>query len=1133
MQRALWVCSVAVVTALGCGGDSHRPSPDAGGDSSMAGSSAGNGATGGSAGTGGISGTGGNSGTGGDSEDAGALDGAVDSGPLCSCPAPQTCDGDAGACVCPAGFADAGGSGGAVCVDIDECVSGNACDANAVCTNSEGAYACTCGLGFVGDGFTCEDACVVALATTCTDANAVCTKPEGAAVCRCAAGYIDANPSVPGSDCDPDPICMMLNCDPLAACDSTAATPRCDCPAGYSDTNGDGTACQDIDECATDTDDCSSDAACANTAGSFVCTCNGGFFGDGRNCTACDAIADCGSNLNCTSSSDEICGSCAAGFVGDGTATCTACATGTYDLSNTCVDCGTIANCTTVETCSASDGTGLSCATCASGYRGNGTATCTACRAIANCESGLTCTTANNQTCATCAAGFVGDGTGTCAACATGLYDNNNVCSDCGTIPNCGVVETCSATDGSGLTCPTCNAGFRGNGTGTCTACAAIANCTSGLSCTTANNQTCGACAPGHVGDGTGTCTACTAGNYDNNNVCTDCGTIANCAVTETCNVTNGNNLVCPTCSPGFRGNGTGACTACTAIANCASGLTCTTAGNQTCGTCAAGYIGDGTGTCTRCATGTYDNNNACTDCGTIANCAVTETCNINTGSGLICPTCAPGFRGNGTGTCTACAPIANCASGLTCTTSGNQTCATCAAGYVGDGTGTCTRCAAGTFDNNNVCTDCGTIANCAVTETCNVTTGNGDICPTCATGYSGSGTAACTDINECASPLTHTCDTSPNACINDPGSYHCQCPVNYNDVNDDGSDCLLACTNCDANADCVQTAPSTYQCQCDASENFVGNGTSCRCDLSGKWAVRVAISVEWSAVSVGFFNFTRAGTATLYSYEIRTLDYDGNTLDMDILPCGGTDADLCGTGVWNNRAFGQTINQSVWDSFATNQPQFSMTLANAVPTTPFTTSNAAVFLGMRFNGQNDLTYWPSNGSPTANIVFDDPVNAPADDGIGVESNVKLTGTGTTQCGASHYYSRWPNLDNGNAFELTAFRSGSRSISRFAGSVISCNEIGGLLLGPDRDPMNTIDVPRVDGRIAGCTVTPTTNPMTPRPCTSDEVLALNNNQYPNGVYTKAQRVTGAQFSMVRVGNSATCTTALNATYPTY
>ena len=43
--------------------------------------------------------------------------------------------------------------------ELDECSSDpSPCDENALCTNSDGSYSCTCKQGFTGDGTLCEGA---------------------------------------------------------------------------------------------------------------------------------------------------------------------------------------------------------------------------------------------------------------------------------------------------------------------------------------------------------------------------------------------------------------------------------------------------------------------------------------------------------------------------------------------------------------------------------------------------------------------------------------------------------------------------------------------------------------------------------------------------------------------------------------------------------------------------------------------------------------------------------------------------------------------------------------------------------------------------------------------------------------
>ncbi|MDB4977345.1 MAG: uncharacterized protein JWN48_5686 [Myxococcaceae bacterium] len=62
----------------------------------------------------------------------------------------------------------------------------------------------------------------------------------------------------------------------------------------------------------------------------------------------------------------------------------------------------------------------------------------------------------------------------------------------------------------------------------------------------------------------------------------------------------------------------------------------------------------------------------------------------------------------------------------------------------------------------------------------------------TCPSGYAGTGSTACTDIDECASPMTHSCDSTPLACVNDLGSYHCQCPSSHFGDGQGASGCIL-----------------------------------------------------------------------------------------------------------------------------------------------------------------------------------------------------------------------------------------------------------------------------------------------------------------------------------------------------
>ena len=92
--------------------------------------------------------------------------------------------------------------------DLDECRSGvDRCSENAICSNTEGSYECTCRNGFIGDGITCLSELIRTHINTLLYIPWICV-------------YID------NSDC------TTLNCSQL--CVSTTGSFRvCACHPGY------------------------------------------------------------------------------------------------------------------------------------------------------------------------------------------------------------------------------------------------------------------------------------------------------------------------------------------------------------------------------------------------------------------------------------------------------------------------------------------------------------------------------------------------------------------------------------------------------------------------------------------------------------------------------------------------------------------------------------------------------------------------------------------------------------------------------------------------------------------------------------------------------------------------------------
>ncbi|XP_072175589.1 uncharacterized protein [Diadema setosum] len=345
-------------------------------------------------------------------------------------------------CACNTGFSGNGTS----CSDINECEGVPApCSAQGSCTNTEGTYRCACNDGYSGDGFVCQDinecsqniddctqrcinlepgyqcgcdpgfqlsadnsTCEVASGMECDVAldpctgGGMCLNATGLITCVCPRGYNNSN----ATNCEDIDECLEMtdNCDPTEGlCSNTEGGYTCSCNSGYT-LGTDLRSCSDINECDSGNNNCSINAACNNTAGGYECSCNPGFSGDGTTCSnfnECDS-SPCVANSDCTDTEGSYVCTCSPGYVGDQTFGC-------FDI-NEClsVPCDINADCVNFE--------GSYNCTCHSGYYGNGTA----CYDIKECEDPNLCPEnsycmelGGSYTCV-CNEGYMGDGTEPC-----------------------------------------------------------------------------------------------------------------------------------------------------------------------------------------------------------------------------------------------------------------------------------------------------------------------------------------------------------------------------------------------------------------------------------------------------------------------------------------------------------------------------------------------------------------------------------------------------------------------------------------------------------------------------------------------------------------------------------------------
>ncbi len=103
-----------------------------------------------------------------------------------------------------------------------------------------------------------------------------------------------------------------------------------------------------------------------------------------------------------------------------------------------------------------------------------------------------------------------------------------------------------------------------------------------------------------------------------------------------------------------------------------------------------------------------------------------------------------------------------------------------------------------------------------------------------CASGYAGNGVrtsaggTGCTDINEC-NDNSDGCDSNPDACRNQAGSFSCVCPEGFrgNGVGENGcqdiDECVENRDNCDGDPDACRNAVGSFMCLCPSG--YRGNG--------------------------------------------------------------------------------------------------------------------------------------------------------------------------------------------------------------------------------------------------------------------------------------------------------------------
>uniref|UniRef100_A0A4D5RTH0 Putative lipophorin receptor n=1 Tax=Ixodes scapularis TaxID=6945 RepID=A0A4D5RTH0_IXOSC len=373
------------------------------------------------------------------------------------CGAHSSCvaDGTGHRCQCNVGYETLHGRGQLpICVDVNECTSGqHNCHVHAECMNLEGSFACRCRPGYNGDGVNCQGEPTCASLRCDPAAECVQPSPDQAPQCRCPAGFTgDGSSCVPSAtDCRQSP----LMCDVNAQCEYNARTRSygCRCRSGF---RGDGVFC--AEQSCLEADDCHPDAHCVydRQVDAYFCACDPGFSGDGYVCypqgrrPGCEVLHDCHPRAQCVlnvTSGQHQC-RCVAGYRGDGYQ----CVQGPE---------GDCSRCAPTGGACVRDADGRPMCRCVEGYEGDGYVCrpLDECSTLENCDPHAQCLFDGRRYRCQCNDGYSGDG----KVCEP-RHDASHTGTPCNLVNRCGASAQCLYDPVSRAHRCVCDPGTQGDG---------------------------------------------------------------------------------------------------------------------------------------------------------------------------------------------------------------------------------------------------------------------------------------------------------------------------------------------------------------------------------------------------------------------------------------------------------------------------------------------------------------------------------------------------------------------------------------------------------------------------------------------------------------------------------------------
>jgi hypothetical protein len=228
---------------------------------------------------------------------------------------------------------------------------------------------------------------------------------------------------------------------------------------------------------------------------------------------------------------------------------------------------------------------------------------------------------------------------------------------------------------------------------------------------------------------------------------------------------------------------------------------------------------------------------------------------------------------------------------------------------------------------------------------------------------------------------------------------------------------------------------------------------TSTTCNLSGAWALKVAVQVTWQGTTI-----LAAGGGTVDVWALMQGTQTGDSIATTVLPCGIGLPDFDGPAIAGPPIYGVALPDSLFDGTFLTATASSLMVSSSVPGATFTSPAEANLLGITLADPTTAA-WPSlaaaqaaevdtdmDGNPgvTALSKYGNGMVRTENDG-GTYSSIPAIGTGIGGIGTADelYMALRSVIALSGTLTTCTQASGPATVSHFDSHALGCHLVGG------------------------------------------------------------------------------------------